>query len=137
MEEASFQSIRTHADGAIGIQVSRELPKLSVAGDVTTVGGEGDSLVKGKVLKLKASALSVKAGGKVGQLSVGGSLRTTGDNVVTMEVEGGIGDIEVAGGIHAEGRHSDAVNIAGGKVDLGAVDVEARDGERVTHGVTH
>jgi hypothetical protein len=39
MKEASFQSIRTHADGAIGIQVSRELPKLSVAGDVTTVGG--------------------------------------------------------------------------------------------------
>jgi hypothetical protein len=132
MKEASFQSIRTHADGAIAIQVSRELPMLSVAGDVSTGGGEGDSLVKGKVLKLKASALSVKAGGTIGQLKVGGSLRTTGDSVVTVEVEGGIGDLSVAGGIHAEGRRSDAVNIAGGKVDLGAVSVEARDGERVT-----
>lgn len=134
MLEASFKNIRTHADGAIGIQVSRDLPKLSVEGDVTTVGGEGDSLVKGKVLKLKACALSVKAEGSIGRLSIGGALRTSGNNVVTVEVEGRIDEMKVVGGIHAEGQHSDAVNIAGGQVNLDGVAIDARDGERVTHG---
>jgi hypothetical protein len=47
LREALFHSITTHADGGVGIQISRDLPRLSVRGDVTTQGGKSDSLVKG------------------------------------------------------------------------------------------
>ncbi len=60
LDEAAFDSIETHADGAIGIQVSRQFPKLSVDGDVMTEGGEANSLVKGVVQPLKAVAMSIK-----------------------------------------------------------------------------
>ena len=71
LDEASFHAIITHADGGVGIQITRDLPRLTVEGDVTTQGGESDSLVKGKVVKLKAAALSVQKGGHIGELSVG------------------------------------------------------------------
>jgi hypothetical protein len=48
LQEASFSSITTHGDGSVVIQISRDLPRLSVLGDVTTHGSEGDSLVKVK-----------------------------------------------------------------------------------------
>ena len=58
------------------------LLRLSVRGDVTTHGSEGDSLVKGKVLKLKAYVLSVLKGGHIGELRIGGALRTTGKRLL-------------------------------------------------------
>ena len=74
-------SIATEGDGAIGVQVSRPLPVLEIAGDLTTAGGEGRSLVKGVQVVLKAIALSVMAGGEGGAIAVGGQVRTTGDDV--------------------------------------------------------
>ena len=66
LERSSFASIATHGDGFIGIQVSKALPLLEVAGDISTDGGEGQSLVKGVRVVLKAVALSIKPGGRVG-----------------------------------------------------------------------
>jgi hypothetical protein len=41
LEHASSQSIATHGDGSIGVQVSKHLPVLDIAGDLTTDGDEG------------------------------------------------------------------------------------------------
>jgi hypothetical protein len=67
------------------------------------------SLVKGVQMPLKAIALSIKPGGSIDRVRIGGRMRTSGENVVTLEVEGGLGEIDVAGGITADGRGSDAV----------------------------
>jgi hypothetical protein len=131
LQEAVFHSINTHADGAIGIQVSRDLPRLIVKGDVTTLGGESNSLVKGKVMKHKAYAVSVQPGGQIGELSIGGELRTEGQEVAVLQVQGKIDRLDVRGGIHALGEHSDAVMIEGGAVPLEGTKITARDGERI------
>lgn len=131
LQEASFHSITTHGDGSVGIQIGRDLLRLSVQGDVTTHGSEGDSLVKGKVLKLKAYALSVLEGGHIGELRIGGALRTTGQGVVTLIVQGRIDRLDVQKGIHALGPHSDAVVIEGGDVPLEGLKIAACDGERI------
>jgi hypothetical protein len=60
-------------------------------------------------MPLKAIALSIKPGGSIDRVGIGGRMRTSGENVVTLEVEGGLGEIDVAGGITADGRGSDAV----------------------------
>jgi hypothetical protein len=131
LQEALFRSITTHADGGVGIQVSRDLPRLSVKGDVTTQGGESESLVKGLVMKLKAYAVSVQQGGHIGELSVGGALRTEGQEVATLQVQGIIDRLDVREGIHALGQRSDAVMIEGGDVPLEGIEITARDGERI------
>ena len=111
LDHASFESIATHGDGSTGVQVSKPLPVLEIRGDLSTEGGEGMSLVKGVQMTLKAVALSVKPGGSIDKVTIGGELRTTGADVVTLEVEGEIGEIAVAGGISAAGRGSDAVHL--------------------------
>jgi hypothetical protein len=63
--------------GAVGIQVSKQLPQLEVSGDLTTAGGTGTSLVQGVQTQLSAMALSVKPGGRVGQVTVGGRSKAT------------------------------------------------------------
>lgn len=131
LQDASFHSITTHGDGSVGIQISRDLPRLTIQDDVTTHGGEGESLVKGKVLKLKAYALSVLKTGHVRELSVGGALCTTGQGVVTLIVQGSIDCLKVHKGIHALGPHSDAVVIEGGNIPLEGLDITAREGERI------
>lgn len=132
LEHASFESIATHGDGSTGVQVSKPLPVLEIKGDLSTEGGEGMSLVKGVQMTLKAVALSVKPGGSVGRVTIGGGLRTSGADVVTLEVEGEIDEIEVAGGISAAGRGSDAVHLRGGPIrGLDAVEMSAAAGERI------
>jgi hypothetical protein len=108
--EAIFESIETHGDGSIGVQLSKPLPKLTIAKDLSTEGGEGLSLVKGVQMTLKAIALSIKPGGAVDQLRIGGSIRTSGDDVVTVEIADTVGSWDVPGGILATGRGSDAVH---------------------------
>ena len=94
LKEASFHSVRTAGDGSVGIQVSKPLGSLTVHRDVETTGGEttggeGTSLVKGVQMTLKAIAFSVKSGGTLESVTIGGSLRTRGDDVVTFEVDNG------------------------------------------------
>ena len=117
LRDASFDGISTTGDGAIGIQVSRDLSRLHVRGDVTTWGGAGTSLVRGEQVQLSAIALSIKLGGRIGDVTVGGRMATRGDNLVTVEIDGELGSLRVDGGIHAEGRGSDAVRVRGKRVD--------------------
>jgi hypothetical protein len=131
LDSARFQSITTHADGAIGIQVSKDLPVLDITGSVTTFGGRGTSLVRGQQVRLSAIAISIRPGGRIGRLSVGGSLSTHGDDIVTLEVEGILDAIQVRQGIAATGIGSDAVRLTGKAGGLDEVSVTATHGQRV------
>lgn len=135
LNEARFASIATTGDGSIGIQVSKPLPKLSVAGDVTTTGGEGLSLVKGVQVTLQAVALSVKETGVVDELNIGGRLATSGSNVTTLEVDGTVGSFAADGGIEAEGDGSDAARVSDkGQIDLDGVTLTSKHGQDVVRG---
>lgn len=110
LRNAAFDSIATHGDGAVGIQVTKLLPALAIRHDVTTAGGEGTSLVRGQQVQLQAVAVSVKAGAHIGALTVGGDIRTTGDKVVSLEILGTVAHLDVGGRVIAEGEGSDAVH---------------------------
>lgn len=104
MESAVFDSITTHGNGSIGIQVSKPMGSIEVRGDVRTTGGEGMSLVKGVQVKLKAIGISIKPGGELDSLTVGGTVATAGEDLVSFEVlEGGtvkqlsVGDVIATG----------------------------------------
>lgn len=107
-KHASFPSIKTTGDGSIGIQVSKPMGTLTVHHDVATTGGEGISLVKDVQVTLKAVAFSVKPGGTIDAVTIGGSLRTRGDDVVTFEVDNGgvINAMMLGGAIEALGTGS-------------------------------
>ena len=126
--EAIFESIQTHGDGSIGVQLSRPLPKLTIMKDLSTEGGEGLSLVKGVQMTLKAIALSIKPGGALDELHVGGSISTSGDDVVSVELADRVGSWDVPGGILATGNGSDGVHYTGdGSAPIG-VTVTAEQG---------
>ncbi|QUY62108.1 hypothetical protein [Gulosibacter molinativorax] len=131
LDEARFESIATTGDGSIGIQVSKPLRRLSVAGDVTTTGGEGLSLVKGVQVTLQAIALSVKRAGYIEMLEIGGKLATGGDNVPTLEVEGTVDTCNIGGGVFASGQNADAVHLNGGQISLDGVELSAAHGEAI------
>ncbi|MER7794302.1 hypothetical protein [Streptomyces sp. NPDC097640] len=133
LRHASFDSIATTGDGAVGIQVSKHLPRLEVRGDLTTSGGTGTSLVRGVQVQLKAIAFSVKPGGKIDQATVGGRITAHGDGLVSVEIDGELGSFDVSGGIAAEGRGSDAVHVTGDGPDLTGVEVTAADGRETVH----
>jgi hypothetical protein len=128
LDEARFSSITTHADGAIGIQISRKLPRLTIAGSVNTEGGQGLSLIRGQQVPLQAIALSVTKDGHIGALDVAGQLHTSGEDVVTLEIHGTIDDIAISGGVLATGRGSDAVHTCGG-ADLTGIALNANHGQ--------
>jgi len=72
----------------VGVQVSRELPKLTVKGSLST-SGTGESLVKGALMPLAAAvALSVKPTGHIGTVVVGADISTDGDGLATVDLEG-------------------------------------------------
>ncbi|MDA8285484.1 MAG: hypothetical protein M0Z42_19785 [Actinomycetota bacterium] len=131
LQSATFESIETHGDGSIGVQLSRPLPKLTIKKDLSTEGGEGLSLVKGVQMTLKAIALSVKPGGALGTLDVGGAITTSGDDVVTVEVGDTVGSWNVAEGIHATGRGSDGVHYYGTGTAPTGVEITSAHGQEV------
>jgi hypothetical protein len=131
VRHASFSSITTTGDGAVGIQASKRIGLLDLRGDLTTSGGEGRSLVQGDQTMLKAIALSVKPGGKIGKLASKGRIATSGDDVVTVEIDGEIGAMDVAGGITAQGARSDAVHVRGDVPGLAGISVKSAHGEPV------
>jgi hypothetical protein len=131
LRHASFASIATEGDGAIAVQVSRPLEVLEIAGDLSTTGGRGRSLVKGVQVVLEAIALSVKPGGEVGRIAVGGQVRTAGDGVVSVEIEGAVGRLDVSGGVIANGAGSDAVHARGEIAGLDELDVRAARGRAI------
>ena len=125
LKSASFHSIKTTGDGSVGIQVSKPMGTLTVQHDVVTTGGEGASLVKGVQVTLKAVAFSVKPGGDIESVTIGGALRTQGADVVTFEVADGgtIGALEITGGIEALGAGSHATDVKGAVPPLDGITV--------------
>jgi hypothetical protein len=132
VESARFQSITTHADGAVGVQVSKDLSVLEVVDGIAALGGRGTSLVKGMQTELAAIAVSVLPGGRIGRLVAGGTLSTQGDDVTTLDVEGAL-DLMDVGAITAEGSASDAVRLTGEIAGLDRVEVRSKDGQPVVH----
>ena len=59
VHSATFDRIVTHADGAVGVQISEPAGKITVLRGMETFGGAGPSLVKGAIPQLSAIALSV------------------------------------------------------------------------------
>jgi len=100
---ADFERIITHADGAVGIQISQPVGDITVRRGIETYGGTGDSLVKGVVVKLAAIGLSVKPGGSARSISISGGLVTHGVAVNPLELHGSIGRLQVADGFTAAG----------------------------------
>lgn len=96
-----FDRIVTHGDGAVGVQISQPVGILIFRRGIETFGTIGDSLVKGAVMKLAATALSIKVGGSAEQIRVEGGLRTHGKDVPPMEQSGSIGSLTVEGGFRS------------------------------------
>ncbi|GAB2557995.1 hypothetical protein [Rhodanobacter koreensis] len=105
VNRAVFNRITTHADGAVGIQISQPIGYLSVRRGLETFGGTGDSLVKGVVLKLSAIALSVKPGGSAREIDIEGGVITHGDGIAPLELLGVVGRLGIEGGVSAKQGH--------------------------------
>jgi hypothetical protein len=92
---ADFDRVVTHADGAVGVQVSQPIGEIKVRRGIETFGGKGESLVKGVVMNLSATALSVKPGGSIEHAEIRGGLVTHGAGVEAIELHGRIGALEI------------------------------------------
>ena len=94
---AEFDRIVTHADGAVGIQISKPVGSIKVKRGIETYGGTGQSLVKGVLTTLSAIALSVKPGGSAQRVEVDGGLITHGAHVNPLEMQGVIEVLNISG----------------------------------------
>lgn len=106
---AEFDRVVTHADGAVGIQISRPIGRLVVHRGIETFGGTGPSLVKGVVINLAAIALSIKPGGSAREIEIAGGIKTNGPGVAPIEQHGAIDSLRVAGGFVAAGGGFDKI----------------------------
>jgi hypothetical protein len=106
---AEFERVVTHADGAVGIQISQPVGVITVRRGIETYGGTGDSLVKGVVVKLPAIALSIKPGGSARKIAVAGGLITHGSGISPLELHGKVDSLEVTDGLSAAGDGFDKI----------------------------
>ena len=100
---AEFDRIVTHADGAVGLQVSQPIGTILVKRGIETFGGAGDSLVKGVVVRLSPVAFSIKPGGAVERAEIRGGLTTHGSGVEALELHGRVRELVVQGGLAPAG----------------------------------
>jgi hypothetical protein len=98
VDHAEFDRIVTHADGAVGVQISQPIGTLVVRRGIETFGGTGPSLVKGVVQNLSAVALSIKPGGSAQRIRIGGGIRTHGKDVFPLEQHGAVLRLSIDGG---------------------------------------
>ena len=126
VKHAEFKRIVTHANASVGIQISRPVGTLVVHEDIETFGGEGESLVKGVITQLSADGLSVKEGGIIDAVIIGGRIVTNGENVRSLHVQGEINTITVKGGIVSKGLKSKAVLIENGNISLNGIEIVER-----------
>jgi hypothetical protein len=103
---AEFDRLVTHADGAIGIQISQPVGRVVVHRGIETFGGTGQSLVKGVITTLSAIGLSVKPEGSAQAVEVDGGIITNGTGITPIELHGAIGAFRVSGGLVAAGGAS-------------------------------
>ncbi len=101
VRSATFDRIVTHADGAVGIQISQPVGDIVVRRGLETFGGTGASLVKGVVVELPAIALSIKPGGSARKVEIAGGLVSHGHGIDALELHGGIEQLLVTGGLAA------------------------------------
>ncbi|MGD9846439.1 MAG: hypothetical protein AB7U47_13750 [Variibacter sp.] len=106
---AEFDRVVTHADGAVGIQISQPIGKLLVRRGIETFGGTGPSLVKGVVISLSAIGLSIKPGGSAREIEISGGIKTNGTGVSPIEQHGAIESLRVTGGFVAVGGGFDKI----------------------------
>ncbi|MFD1556647.1 hypothetical protein ACFSHT_13595 [Paraburkholderia silviterrae] len=109
VRSAEFERVVTHADGAVGIQISQRVGEIVVRRGIETWGGTGDSLVKGVVIRLAATALSIKPGGSAQKIAIAGGLITHGGSVNPLELHGAIDTLEIGGGLVAAGGGFEAI----------------------------
>ncbi len=100
---AEFDRVTTHADGAIGVQISRPIGRLVVHRGIETFGGTGQSLVKGVVMTLSAIALSIKPGASAREITIKGGVKTRGKGIPALELNGSVEQFHVEGGFEATG----------------------------------
>lgn len=103
VHQAEFDRIVTHGDGAVGLQISKPVGSITVRRGVETFGGVGDSLVKGVMTSLPATALSVKPGGSACRIAIAGGLRSHGDAILALELHGNVDEFVVEGGFVVTG----------------------------------
>jgi hypothetical protein len=106
---AQFERIVTHADGAVGVQISQPVGEITVRRGIETYGGTGDSLVKGVVVKLSAIALSIKPGGSARRIVIAGGLVAHGKAVSPLELHGTVDSLQVTESLAAAGNGFDKV----------------------------
>lgn len=103
VRSAEFERVITHADGAVGIQISQPVGQIAVRRGIETYGGTGDSLVKGVVVRLSATALSIKPGGSARKIVIAGGLITHGEGVNPLELHGMVDELQITDGFAAAG----------------------------------
>jgi hypothetical protein len=103
VRDAEFERVITHADGAVGIQIGQPIGRLVVRRGIETHGGVGDSLVKGVVKQLPATALSIKPGGSAREITVRGGIITRGDRIEPIEMHGVVDAFSVMGSLAPHG----------------------------------
>lgn len=106
---AEFDRVVTHADGAVGIQISQPVGRIIVRRGIETFGGTGQSLVKGVVTTLSAIGLSIKPGGAAREIDISGGLKTNGSGVPPIEQHGTVEALRIAGGCVAAGGGFDTI----------------------------
>ena len=106
---AEFDRIVTHADGAVGLQISQPIGTVLVKRGVETFGSAGDSLVKGAVVRLSPIAFSIKPGGAVERAEIRGGLITHGLGIEAMELHGRVRELIVQGSLASAGGGFEAI----------------------------
>jgi hypothetical protein len=109
LNQATFDRITTHADGAVGVQISKPIGRLVVRRGIETFGGIGESLVKGEVTTLSAIGVSVKPGGSARAIEVDGGVTTNGQGTAPLELHGSIELLRIDGGANASGGGFDKI----------------------------
>jgi hypothetical protein len=103
VNSAEFERVVTHADGAVGIQISQPVGEITVRRGIETYGGAGDSLVKGVVVRLSAIPLSIKPGGSARKIEIAGGLISHGIGVHPLELHGLVDTLRITEGLSAVG----------------------------------
>jgi hypothetical protein len=109
LNQATFDRITTHADGAVGVQISKPVGRLVVRRGIETFGGTGESLVKGVVMTLSAIGLSIKPGGSAISVEIDGGVTTNGKSIAPIELHDTIDVLRINGGAKAAGGGFDKI----------------------------
>jgi hypothetical protein len=95
VRQGDFDRILTHGDGAVGVQISQPVGRITFRRGIETHGAVGKSLVKGVLQDLAATALSIKPGGSAKEIQVLGGLHSHGEKVPPFEQHGKIETLHI------------------------------------------